>query len=149
MCAPVCQVCSADVQSVQSRLSRQCVVKMSWINMHNDPPHTASVSALGAFAFRHRQRAKGWACCNYTSIKISSVIRGYHTCMLFHWRHLGHRYSRAMRKLLEGLRLCPRHGRMRLNGFWVNPTLTWNDKLERETVFACCQSSCERKRFRS
>lgn len=29
----------------------------------------------------------------------------------------------------------------------VNLKLTWNEKLERETVFACCQSSCKRGSF--
>lgn len=44
----------------------------------------------------------------------------------------------------ENRSLCSWRGGMRLSATGVYPTLTWNDKLEWETMLACCQSSCKR-----
>lgn len=40
-----------------------------------------------------------------------------------------------------------RHWRMRPTGSWVNPTLTWDEKLEGEAVLAGRQDSCKRGCF--
>lgn len=55
----------------------------------------------------------------------------------FHWRH-----EKTMTRTVTVPVAC-----MRPTGSWVNPTLTWDEKLEGEAVLAGCQDACKRGCF--
>lgn len=64
-----------------------------------------------------------------------------------HWRHLDIIIKQVREKTIEGSENVLLTWRNEVKQVTeVNPTLTWNDKLEREIVFASSQSSCKRRR---